>query len=70
MNEHRYKSHGSGKFKCREFGQIGKNVVIEPGLGSFIPNIVIEDNVISDYDTIIDANYRGKILIKSGTLLV
>jgi len=67
MNEHRYKSHGSGKFKRRDFGKIGKNVVIEPGVRVFHPkSIVIEDNVYIGYDTIIDANYRGKILIKSG----
>lgn len=68
MNKNRYKSHGSGKFKKSDFAKIGKNAVIEPGVLVFYPqNIEIEDNVYIGYDTILDANYRGKILIKEGT---
>jgi acetyltransferase-like isoleucine patch superfamily enzyme len=65
---YRFKSHGNGKFKRKDFKKIGKkNVIFEPGVLVFNPeNIEIGNNIYIGHGTILDANYRGKIIIKDG----
>lgn len=60
----RSRSHGTGKFKRKDFAKIGKNVVIEPGVLIFHPeNIEIGDNVYIGHYTILKGYYKNRIII-------
>jgi len=62
------KTHGTGKFKRKDFKKIGKNVVIEPGVLIFHPkNIDIGDNVYIGHNTALKGYYKNKMIIGSGT---
>lgn len=62
------KSHGTGKFRRRDFKKIGRYVVIEAGVLVFHPeNIEIGDNVYIGHQTILKGYYREKMIIGSGT---
>jgi len=61
----RYKSHGTGKFKRKDFAKIGKNVVLETGVLIFHPeNVEIGSNVYIGYGTIIDGYHKNKLIIE------
>lgn len=60
----KYKSHGTGCFKLKDFKKIGKNVVFERGVLVFHPeNIEIGDNVYIGHNTILKAYHRNKFII-------
>lgn len=62
------KSHGSGKFKRRDFKKIGRGVVIEAGVLVFHPeNIEIGHNVYIGHQTILKGYHREKMIIGNGT---
>ncbi len=62
------KSHGTGKFRRRDFDKIGKNVVIEPEVLIFHPeNIEIGDRVYIGHQTILKGYHKNKLIIGSGT---
>lgn len=64
------KSHGSGKFRRKDFKKIGKNVVFEPGVLVFHPeNIEIGDNVYVGHYTILKGYYINKIQIGSNVFI-
>lgn len=61
-----FASHGTGKFKTKDFAKIGQNVVIEPGVLVFHPeNIEIADHVYIGHHTILKGYHKNKILIGS-----
>ena len=65
-----FHSHGSGKYKIKDFKKIGKNVVIEPGVLIFHPeNIEIGDNVYIGHYTILKGYYKNKLKIGSNTFI-
>ena len=62
------KSHGTGRFKRKDFYKIGRNVVIEEGVLVFHPgNIEIEDSVYIGHNTILKGYYKNKMIIGSST---
>ena len=59
------KSHGTGKFKRKDFRKIGKNVIIEAEVLVFHPeNIEIGANVYLGHRTILKGYYKNKLIIK------
>jgi acetyltransferase-like isoleucine patch superfamily enzyme len=61
-------SHGSGQFSFDQFAQIGRGVVIEPGVLVFHPeNIEIGDDVYIGHNTILKSYYKNKMIIGSGS---
>lgn len=63
-----YKTHGDGQFSLDQFGQVGKNVVLEKDIKVFHPeNIFLEDNVYVGHNTILKGYYKNKMIIKSNT---
>ena len=64
----RFRSHGSGKFRRTHFRQIGKSVVIEPGVLVFHPeNISLGDRLYIGHYTILKGYHRGQMKIGDGT---
>jgi len=60
----RYQSHGTGKFKRKDFAKIGKNVVFEAGVLVFHPeNIEIGSNVYIGHNTILEGYHENKMII-------
>lgn len=62
------KSHGTGKFKRKDFAKIGKNVVIEKGVLVFHPeNVEIGNNIYIGHSTILKGYYnKNRMIIKDG----
>ncbi len=61
----RYKSHGTGKFKKKDFAKIGKNVVFEAGVLVFHPeNIEIGSNVYIGHNTILKGYHKNKMILE------
>lgn len=64
----KFKSHGSGIFRRKDLGEIGRNVIIESGVRIFHPgNIYIADNVYIGHGTFLKAYYKNKITIGANT---
>lgn len=64
------KTHGTGKFKRKDFKKIGKNVTIEPGVLVFHPeNIELGDNVYIGHYTILKGYHDNKIKIGSNVFI-
>jgi len=62
------KSHGSGKFKKKELGSIGRNVVFEDDILVFHPeNVEIGNNVYIGHRTILKGYHRNKLIIGDDT---
>lgn len=62
------KSHGTGKFRKKDFAKIGKDVVIEKGVLVFHPeNIEIGNSVYVGHNTILKGYYKNKMIIGEGT---
>ncbi len=60
----RYKSHGTGKFKKKDFKKIGKNVIFESGILVFHPeNIKIGSNIYIGHNTILKGYHQNKMLV-------
>ncbi len=59
-----YKSHGSGKFKKKDFAKIGQNVIFEPGALVFYPeNMEIGSNVYIGHHTVLNGYFKNKMII-------
>lgn len=62
------RSHGSGSWSLEEFGQLGENVVIEPGVLIFhAQNIYIGDHVYVGHNTILKGYHKNEMRIGSGS---
>src|SRR6267143_525255 len=62
------RSHGSGNVRRTQFKQIGKSVIIEPGVLVFHPeNIALGSNVYIGHYAILKGYYRGQMKIGDGT---
>ena len=64
----RQRTHGSGRFRRKDFKAIGKNVVIENGVLVFhAENIVLGDNVYIGHLAILKGYYRNQLVVGSNT---
>lgn len=64
----KYKSHGDGSFKLKNFDQLGENVIFEKGVLVFHPeNITIGNNVYIGHNTILKGYYKNKMVIGNNT---
>jgi len=67
-NYRMYRSHGSGKFKRKDFKKIGDNVIFEEGVLVFHPeNIEIGNNVYVGHNTILKGYYKSEMIIDNHT---
>lgn len=63
-----YVSHGTGVFAREQFGRIGQNVIVEPGVLVFHPeNIEIGDNVYIGHNTILKGYHKNRLVIGDHT---
>lgn len=64
----KYKSHGDGTFRLKDFLHLGENVIIEKGVLIFHPeNISIGDNVYIGHNTILKGYYKNEMIIGNNT---
>ncbi|MFA5094391.1 MAG: acyltransferase [Candidatus Omnitrophota bacterium] len=62
------KSHGTGRFRKKDFAKIGRNVVFEEGALVFHPeNVEIGDNVYIGHYAVIKGYYKNRMKIGGGT---
>ena len=62
------KTHGTGKFRKKDFLKLGKNVIFEKGVLVFHPeNIKIGDNIYIGHNTILKGYYKNKMVIDNHT---
>lgn len=62
------KSHGTGKFRRKDFCRLGKNVIFEKGVLVFHPeNIEIGENVYIGHNTFLKGYYKNSMLIGNHT---
>jgi len=63
-----FKSHGSGKYKKKQLGHLGENVILEEEVLIFHPeNVEIGDNVYIGHRTILKGYFKNKLIIGSGS---
>lgn len=68
MQIRKYKSHGTGTFKFREFKSLGKNVIFEKNVLVFHPeNIAIGNNVYVGHATMLKGYHKNEITIGDNT---
>ncbi len=59
-----YRTHGSGLYSDEEFAEIGRNVIIEPGVMVFHPqNIRLGNSVYVGHQTILKAYHKNHLII-------
>src|SRR3972149_4128511 len=67
-NKKLFTSHGTGKFRLKDFRHIGKNVIFERGVLVFHPeNISINNNVYIGHYTILKGYYKNVMNIGEGS---
>ena len=62
------RTHGSGHFDVSEFAELGRNVILEPGVLVFHPeHIAIGNDVYVGHGAILKAYHRNRMTIGDGT---
>jgi len=64
----KHSTHGSGKFKPKDFKTLGENVIFEPGVKVFYPqSIHIGNNVYIGHGTILNGYFKNEMTIGDNT---